>query len=167
MFCLLLKVWIVFKNFWFILNKVSVPPIWIREPKDIRANAGEDIRLECIADGLPKPRVKWISSKGITNYSGRFHNFLNFAFSNSGNIIENEIIDLSKLSLKGNESFECVADNGIGDLLRKVITIYFSGKTFIESSDLAACEYHIEYQAMCGAIDPIKYIKFYLNFFET
>jgi hypothetical protein len=52
-------------------------------------------------------------------------------FFNLGNIIENEIIGLTKLTLKGNESFECIADNGIGDILRKVVTIYFSGKTFI------------------------------------
>ncbi len=77
-------------------------------------------------------------------------------FFNLGNIIENEIIGLTKLALKGNESFECIADNGIGDILRKVITIYFSGKNFIESSNLTACEYHIESQAMCGAIDPIR-----------
>ncbi len=57
------------------LNEVSVPPIWIREPKDIRVNAGEDITLECSADGLPKPRVKWITSKGIRNYSERFQIF--------------------------------------------------------------------------------------------
>jgi hypothetical protein len=69
--------------------------------------------------------------------------------------------------MKGNESLECVADNGIGDMLRKVVNIYFSGKTFIETSDLTACEYHIESQAMCGAIDSIKYTKFHLNFFET
>jgi len=69
--------------------------------------------------------------------------------------------------MKGNESLECVADNGIGDVLRKAVTIYFSGKTFIESSDLAACKYHIESHTMCGAIDSIKYTKFYLNFFET
>jgi hypothetical protein len=44
---------------------------------------------------------------------------------------------------------------------------FISVVRLIESSDLAACEYHIESQAMCGAIDPIKYTKFYLNFFET
>ncbi len=53
--------------------------------------------------------------------------------------------------MKGNESFECIADNGIGDVLRKVVNIYFSGKTFIESSDLTANEYQIYYNAKCGA----------------
>jgi hypothetical protein len=68
------------------------------------------------------------------------------------------------LKLKSVESYECIADNGIGDVLRKVVTIYFSGKTFVKSSDLAACEYHIESHTMCGAIDSAKYTYFYLNF---
>ncbi len=72
-------------------------------------------------------------------------------YDSSGNVIENEIIELSKLKLKSVESYECIVDNGIGDMLRKVITIYFSGKTFIESSDLTASQYHIESHAKCGA----------------
>ncbi len=39
------------------------------------------------------------------------------------------------MSLKGNESFECIADNGIGDILRKTISIYLRGITFAKSSD--------------------------------
>jgi hypothetical protein len=51
-----------------LLNKVSVPLIWIKEPKDIRVKAGYNIKLECSADGLPKPNIKWITSKGIPNF---------------------------------------------------------------------------------------------------
>ncbi len=36
----------------------------MKEPNDIRVNAGDDVIVECIADGLPKPNIKWISSKG-------------------------------------------------------------------------------------------------------
>ncbi len=68
-------------------------------------------------------------------YPESVHNTLNFIFSNSGNIIENEIIELSKLLLRGNESFECIADNGIGDILRKTISIYLRGITFAKCSD--------------------------------
>jgi hypothetical protein len=38
---------------------------WVKEPNDIRVNAGDDVSVECIADGLPKPTIKWISSKGL------------------------------------------------------------------------------------------------------
>jgi len=40
----------------------------VKEPNDIRVNAGDDVIIECIADGLPKPTIKWISSKGSTYY---------------------------------------------------------------------------------------------------
>jgi hypothetical protein len=60
-------------------------------------------------------------------------------------------LKLSKIALKGSDSYECVADNGIGDVLRKVVNIYFSGKTFIESSNLTANEYQIDSHAKCGA----------------
>jgi hypothetical protein len=47
------------------LKLCSVPLTWIREPKDIRAKAGDNLKLECVADGLPKPKVKWITPNGI------------------------------------------------------------------------------------------------------
>ncbi len=37
----------------------------MKEPNDIRVNAGDDVSVECIADGLPKPTIKWTSSKGF------------------------------------------------------------------------------------------------------
>jgi len=45
-----------------------VAPNWVKEPNDIRVNAGDDVIIECIADGLPKPTIKWISSKGFIFY---------------------------------------------------------------------------------------------------
>jgi hypothetical protein len=44
-------------------------------------------------------------------------------------------LNLQKFKTNSVETYECVADNGIGDALRKTITIYFSGKNFIKSSD--------------------------------
>jgi hypothetical protein len=80
-----------------------------------------------------------------------------------GNIIENEVLKLSKIALKSSDSYECVADNGIGDQLRKVVNIYFSGKTFIESSDSTASQYQIDSQAKCGAFVVLK-IVFFMSF---
>ena len=39
-------------------------------------------------------------------------------------------MNLSKFATNSIETYECIADNGIGDALRKVITIYFSGKNW-------------------------------------
>jgi hypothetical protein len=49
-----------------------VAPNWVKEPNDIRVNAGDDVSVECIADGLPKPTIKWISSKGLKFFSTLF-----------------------------------------------------------------------------------------------
>ena len=88
----------------------TVPPTWVKEPNDVRVRAGEDVVVECIADGLPKPVTKWISSKGT--------------------VIEGEILNLAKHRRGSSETYECVADNGIGDSLRKTINVFFSGKSF-------------------------------------
>ena len=74
---------------------------------------GEEYSVECLADGLPKPKINWITPSGKT--------------------VENEILDLSKLiknEKNGRQTltFECVADNGIGEALRKSITISYNGK---------------------------------------
>nr|XP_046910785.1 Down syndrome cell adhesion molecule homolog isoform X4 [Dermatophagoides farinae] len=91
--------------------QVKVPPSWIKEPKDVNLRMGEEYSVECLADGLPKPKIKWITPSGKT--------------------IENEILDLSKLiknEKNGRQTltFECVADNGIGEALRKSITISYN-----------------------------------------
>lgn len=74
---------------------------------------GEEYSVECIADGLPKPNIKWISP--------------------SGKVIEGEVLDLGKVIANekpGGQtlSYECVADNQVGDALRKSITISYNGK---------------------------------------
>ncbi len=38
---------------------------WLKEPKDIRAKKGDNIAVECKADGEPKPSTKWIDIKGL------------------------------------------------------------------------------------------------------
>lgn len=42
-------------------------PKWIKEPKDTKIKSGDNIVIECIADGEPKPVIKWIDIKG-SNY---------------------------------------------------------------------------------------------------
>ncbi len=42
-----------------------VPLSWALEPNDVTVNADKDLKLECRANGMPKPTVKWISSKGF------------------------------------------------------------------------------------------------------
>jgi len=48
----------------------------------------------------------------------------------SGDIFEGEVLTLPKFTSKtlAVDKFECIADNGIGDTLKKVITIHLRGK---------------------------------------
>ncbi|XP_054156620.1 cell adhesion molecule DSCAML1-like isoform X1 [Oppia nitens] len=85
---------------------VKVPPTWLKEPQDIRVKSGDDVVVECIADGLPKPTVKWISSKG--------------------KVIPGEVLNLANFKVGSSEAYECIADNGIGDSLKKSINVFFS-----------------------------------------
>ncbi|XP_075680880.1 cell adhesion molecule Dscam1-like isoform X4 [Dermatophagoides pteronyssinus] len=85
--------------------EIKVPPTWIVEPKDVHTNGKESFRLECKADGSPKPTIKWITSKGIT--------------------IESEYLDVNKYRTANVDSYECLADNGVGEPLRKSIKVSF------------------------------------------
>jgi hypothetical protein len=51
----------------FLFNKIAkiVPLSWISEPNDVTVNANQGLKIECKANGLPKPTIKWISSKGL------------------------------------------------------------------------------------------------------
>ncbi len=45
----------------------AVPPRWILEPTDKAFAQGSDAKIECKADGFPKPAVTWKRAAG-TNY---------------------------------------------------------------------------------------------------
>lgn len=52
----------------------SVPPRWILEPTDKAFAQGSDAKVECKADGFPKPQVTWKRAEGrnfISNFSHR------------------------------------------------------------------------------------------------
>ncbi len=40
-------------------------PKWLIEPKDLRIKSGNNIAIDCKADGEPKPIIKWIDMKGV------------------------------------------------------------------------------------------------------
>ena len=92
---------------------LTVPPSWIVEPQDVhtsKQSAQQHRRLECRADGSPKPTVKWITAKGAT--------------------IESEYLDIHKYRTGNVDSYECVADNGVGEPLKKTVKVSFMGMSF-------------------------------------
>jgi hypothetical protein len=59
-----------------IFNTAAVPPRWILEPTDKAFAQGSEARVECKADGFPKPQVTWKRAAGELTY------FNNFTLSN-------------------------------------------------------------------------------------
>ena len=47
----------------------AVPPRWILEPTDKAFAQGSDAKVECKADGFPRPQVTWKRA------AGKFVNF--------------------------------------------------------------------------------------------
>ena len=50
---------------------ILVPPRWIIEPKNMNAMKGNDVVLNCLAEGFPKPSITWMQAKGM-NYFQSF-----------------------------------------------------------------------------------------------
>lgn len=42
----------------------TVPPRWRLEPNDVAVAAGQDVTLQCQADGYPKPTITWKKAVG-------------------------------------------------------------------------------------------------------
>lgn len=45
-------------------RRLTVPPRWILEPTDKAFAQGSDAKVECKADGFPKPQVTWKKAVG-------------------------------------------------------------------------------------------------------
>lgn len=49
-----------------LLKSLLVPPRWTLEPTDKAFAQGSDAKVECKADGFPKPVVTWKKATGIS-----------------------------------------------------------------------------------------------------
>ncbi|XP_055906122.1 cell adhesion molecule Dscam2 isoform X10 [Eupeodes corollae] len=96
---------------------VYVPPRWILEPTDKAFAQGSDAKVECKADGFPKPSVTWKRAVGDT--PGEYKDL-----KKNDNIRVEEGTLLIDNIQKNNEGYYlCEAINGIGSGLSAVIMI--------------------------------------------
>lgn len=95
---------------------VNVPPKWITEPKDSNVQAGQDVMLNCQAEGFPLPTTTW--KKAVGNTPGDYKDFL---FEPNISLKANGSLYFKKITKASQSYYLCEAKNGIGSGVSKVI----------------------------------------------
>ena len=102
----------------------SVPPRWTVEPTDKQFAQGSDGKVDCKADGFPKPQIGWKKAPG-----NKPENYQDLDTNVQSNV---KVIDgalVMKNIQKENEGYYlCKSTNGIGRGLSAVIYISVQGK---------------------------------------
>ncbi|XP_047530737.1 Down syndrome cell adhesion molecule-like protein Dscam2 isoform X9 [Vanessa atalanta] len=97
---------------------VNVPPRWILEPTDKAFAQGSDAKVECKADGFPKPQVTWKRAEGDT--PGDYKDLK----PNNPNVkVEDGTLTIANIQKTNEGYYLCEAVNGIGSGLSAVILI--------------------------------------------
>nr|ACZ26466.1 Down syndrome cell adhesion molecule [Penaeus vannamei] len=98
---------------------VHVPPRWIVEPADKAFALGSDARLECKADGFPRPTLGWKKAAGHTpgDYRDLDVNNPNIKVTDDGTL------HISSIQKSHEGYYLCEANNGIGAGLSTVIYV--------------------------------------------
>ncbi|XP_052739471.1 cell adhesion molecule Dscam2 isoform X11 [Bicyclus anynana] len=98
--------------------EVNVPPRWILEPTDKAFAQGSDAKVECKADGFPKPQVTWKRAEGDT--PGDYKDLK----PNNPNVkVEDGTLMIANIQKTNEGYYLCEAVNGIGSGLSAVILI--------------------------------------------
>ncbi|XP_055385728.1 cell adhesion molecule Dscam2 isoform X15 [Condylostylus longicornis] len=96
---------------------VNVPPRWILEPTDKAFAQGSDAKVECKADGFPKPQVTWKRAVGDT--PGEYKDLK----QNDNIRVEEGTLFIDNIQKNNEGYYLCEAINGIGSGLSAVIMI--------------------------------------------
>nr|XP_049465886.1 Down syndrome cell adhesion molecule-like protein Dscam2 isoform X30 [Anopheles coluzzii] len=98
--------------------KVIVPPRWILEPTDKAFAQGSNAKVECKADGFPKPQVTW--KKAVGDTPGEYKDLR----SNDSSIrVEEGSLFIQNIQKSNEGYYLCEAINGIGSGLSAVTLI--------------------------------------------
>ncbi|XP_068224083.1 cell adhesion molecule Dscam1 isoform X5 [Palaemon carinicauda] len=98
---------------------VRVPPRWIVEPADKAFALGSDARLECKADGFPRPTLGWKKAAGRTPGDYR-----DLGVDNPNvKVTEEGTLQISNIQKSHEGYYLCEANNGIGAGLSTVIYV--------------------------------------------
>ncbi|XP_060838246.1 cell adhesion molecule Dscam2 isoform X17 [Rhopalosiphum padi] len=101
--------------------EVNVPPRWILEPTDKAFAQGGDAKIECKADGFPKPQVTW--KKAIGNSPGDYKDIKDLKPGSDDIKVDEGTLSIHNIQKNHEGHYLCEAVNGIGSGLSAVITI--------------------------------------------
>uniref|UniRef100_T1IX56 Down syndrome cell adhesion molecule n=1 Tax=Strigamia maritima TaxID=126957 RepID=T1IX56_STRMM len=96
---------------------VKVPPKWIVEPADTAVLAGNNVLLQCAAEGVPEPTVTWLKAEGTS--PGDLHEPI--SDSTEYRLLHNRSLYIEKASNHHRGHYVCQAANGIGRDLSTVV----------------------------------------------
>ncbi|KAK7068698.1 hypothetical protein SK128_024054 [Halocaridina rubra] len=98
---------------------VQVPPRWIVEPADKAFALGSDARLECKADGFPRPSLGWKKAAGRTPGDYR-----DLGVDNPNvKVTDDGTLQIGNIQKSHEGYYLCEANNGIGAGLSTVIYV--------------------------------------------
>ncbi|XP_039283556.1 Down syndrome cell adhesion molecule-like protein Dscam2 isoform X23 [Nilaparvata lugens] len=97
---------------------VNVPPRWILEPTDKAFAQGSDAKIECKADGFPKPVVTWKKATGDSP-----GDYKDLKTNNPDIKMDEGTLSINNIQKTNEGYYLCEAGNGIGSGLSAVIMI--------------------------------------------
>ncbi|XP_063226995.1 cell adhesion molecule Dscam2 [Bacillus rossius redtenbacheri] len=95
---------------------VNVPPRWTLQPADASVAAGQEVMLNCQADGYPVPIIMW--RKAVGSHPGDYKEFL---YEPSVNFYRNGSLEFLHVSKESEGYYLCEAKNEVGTGVSKVI----------------------------------------------
>ena len=94
------------------------PPVFTKKPRAVHAYQHTNVRFECLADGMPKPRIIWSKTgDDITNTS--------FTTVGEGFLLILEVVSSDM------GSYQCFAENDLGRIQATAeLYVYWKGKCY-------------------------------------
>ncbi|PRD24503.1 UNVERIFIED_CONTAM: Dscam2 [Trichonephila clavipes] len=108
-----------------VAEKRYVPPRWILEPTDTYAVAGRSAIIDCQADGVPQPHVRWKVATGtyppLLSYNHPPDRFKTIVSSSHVHILVNGSLNFRSVETSDAGFYLCEANNGVGSGISTVV----------------------------------------------
>ncbi len=102
---------------------------------------GETVQLNCLASGVPSPRITWTkaapASKGSAAVSGSssFSDLRNAGVTNH-RVLANGTLVMERVGAANEGKYLCKAENGVGEPISKLVEVDINSKVFLGGGTL-------------------------------